>query len=536
MTENELQKVDIAGSFEIHTREEDLEEIEVETATGQENNQAKRKRGANKKQEQKVNWRKGEFMHNNFPISKQHEIREDLVNNLAGTSPLDIFFKFFDDEVQEMIVNYSNAYAQQNNRHEFSVSKSELLNFIGILVLSGYHVLPQTDMYWSTEEDKGVQVVKQCMSRNKFRSIKQNLHFNDNTQLDKDDKYSKIRPLFDIINKKFMQFDTFSEKLAVDEEMVPYFGRHSCKMFIKGKPVRFGFKLWCLCSSDGYMFQFIPYAGASPKKVKHALGLGPQVVLELLSVLKNKNNHEVFFDNFFSSYNLFKQLKTEGFFATATIREDRTQHAPLESSKIMKKTRKRGSYDSCFDEDTYISLARWCDNSVVTLISTHYHVEPIKTAKRYNRMEKRVINVTQPFVISQYNSYMGGVDLHDNGVANYRIGIKGKKWWWPLFTNTIGNILVNSWKLYNIVNNTKMSQIDFKSNVALRLLKMNTLRASASLPGNIPTDIRRNQSSHLIFKQPTRRRCRFCHSQTVYMCRSCNVHLHPDCFEEYHLS
>ncbi|KAF5294833.1 hypothetical protein FQA39_LY00317 [Lamprigera yunnana] len=104
-----------AGSCEIHTRGEDLEEIEVETALGGENKKVKRKRDAKKKQEPKVNWRKGDFLHKNFPISKECEIREDLVNNLGGISPLDMFFKFFDDEVQEMIVNYSNAYAQQNN-------------------------------------------------------------------------------------------------------------------------------------------------------------------------------------------------------------------------------------------------------------------------------------------------------------------------------------------------------------------------------------------------------------------------------------
>lgn len=28
--------------------------------------------------------------------------------------------------------------------------------------------------------------------------------------------------------------------LSVDEQMIPYFGRHSCKMYMKGKPVRFG--------------------------------------------------------------------------------------------------------------------------------------------------------------------------------------------------------------------------------------------------------------------------------------------------------
>ena len=42
---------------------------------------------------------------------------------------------------------------------------------------------------------------------------------------------------------------------------------------------------------------------------------------------------------------------------------------------------------------------------------------------------------------------MGGVDSHDNAVANYRISVRSKKWWWALFTNLLGNMMVNAWKL-----------------------------------------------------------------------------------------
>lgn len=55
-----------------------------------------------------------------------------------------------------------------------------------------------------------------------------------------------------------MQFDVFSHHLSIDEEMVPYFGRHASKMFIKTKPVRFGYKFWCICSSNGNLYKCIP--------------------------------------------------------------------------------------------------------------------------------------------------------------------------------------------------------------------------------------------------------------------------------------
>ncbi|KAK9700587.1 Transposase IS4 [Popillia japonica] len=139
--------------------------------------------------------------------------------------------------------------------------------------LKGYHTLPQADLYWSTEEDKGLKILRDCVARNRFRDIKRNIHLSDNSKLDiKDkytklrpffdllnkkfmqfgvfstylsiDKYTKLRPFFDLLNKKFMQFGVFSTYLSIDEQLVLYFGRHSCKMFLKEKPVRFGFKLF----------------------------------------------------------------------------------------------------------------------------------------------------------------------------------------------------------------------------------------------------------------------------------------------------
>lgn len=100
--------------------------------------------------------------------------------------------------------------------------------------------------------------------------------------------------------KRICSLEYFLIIFPIDEEMVPYFGRHSVKMYIKGKTIRFGFKLWCLCSSNGYLYKFIPY-GEKTSTYENELGLGANVVLELLSVVQQQSVHRVFFDNFFSS-------------------------------------------------------------------------------------------------------------------------------------------------------------------------------------------------------------------------------------------
>ena len=127
----------------------------------------------------------------------------------------------------------------------------------------------------------------------RFREIKRNLHLADNGAVNKNDKLYKVREYIDKLNLNFMKFGCFAYKLSIDEQMVPYFGRHSCKMYMKGKPVRFGFKVWCLCSSQGYLFNSIPYVGKDEAFDKE-MGLGAGVVLQLLDVVKNPQEHEIY--------------------------------------------------------------------------------------------------------------------------------------------------------------------------------------------------------------------------------------------------
>ena len=55
------------------------------------------------------------------------------------------------------------------------------------------------------------------------------------------------------MNASLQQFGLFEKDLSIDKQMVPYFGRNSAKMFIRGKPIRFGYKNWDLASSDSYL-------------------------------------------------------------------------------------------------------------------------------------------------------------------------------------------------------------------------------------------------------------------------------------------
>ena len=111
--------------------------------------------------------------------------------------------------------------------------------YFGILHLSGYNKMPFRKMYWETRPDANNFLVSQSMSRNRFEKIHQYLHFNDNKNIDHNHRVYKIR--------------NFRQTYFLDEAMEPYYGYHSIKQFIRGKPIRYGCKLWCLTSPQGYL-------------------------------------------------------------------------------------------------------------------------------------------------------------------------------------------------------------------------------------------------------------------------------------------
>lgn len=123
---------------------------------------------------------------------------------------------FFDTNMIDYLVEQTNMHAQQNNCQSFSTNPNEMRAFIGFLLLTGYHHLPQESMYWSLDPDVSVPFVRETFSRQTYRNMKQNLHLANNAENDRSDKLFKVRPFFNKLNGNFMKFKIFSHNLSID--------------------------------------------------------------------------------------------------------------------------------------------------------------------------------------------------------------------------------------------------------------------------------------------------------------------------------
>ena len=309
-----------------------------------------------------------------------HENQKPTYTEKSWT-PVEVFQLFFDDELIEYIVQQSILYANQSGNHNFNTNCEEIRAVIGILLLSGYLSPPRRKMFWENSPDVRNAAVADAMPRNRFDECFRYLHFANNESLDSSDRYAKVRPLFTNLNEKFLLYFSHENCLSVDESMIPYYGRHGLKQHIHGKPIRFGYKVWCLCTSSGYLVQAEPYQEANTSVSITELGMGGLVVADLISELPQQNSYSLFFDNLFTSLLLLDYLKKKNVGGTGKIRHNRTKKAPLVEPGEMKK-QPRGSFCQVTEEKNGITLVMWHDNSIVSLASNCIGAAPVHSTTR----------------------------------------------------------------------------------------------------------------------------------------------------------
>ncbi|KAK8403132.1 hypothetical protein O3P69_000969 [Scylla paramamosain] len=120
-----------------------------------------------------------------------------------------------------------------------------------IMYLSGYLTESQNHMYWQRREETNNTLVKKAMSRNEFDDVMRYTHFANLNKPNEDEPFWKVAMLFKNINDTATKYVEKTEFVSVDESMIRYFGPHSLKRFMKGKPTRFGFKIWFLPTTTG---------------------------------------------------------------------------------------------------------------------------------------------------------------------------------------------------------------------------------------------------------------------------------------------
>lgn len=186
---------------------------------------------------------------------------EPNYSKFRNLTPTQAFEKFIDSEVIEFLLQQCRAYALFKTEPDPCITSEEMNVFIGILILSGYNTLPAKKLYWDQKDDVKNLLVCNAMRRDRCMTISKYIHCADNGKMDPTDKMWKLRPFMDLLKRKFLENYVPSEHLDFDESMIAYFGRHGCKQTIRNKPIRFGYKNWCLNTPEGFLVDWEIFQG-----------------------------------------------------------------------------------------------------------------------------------------------------------------------------------------------------------------------------------------------------------------------------------
>ena len=485
------------------------------------------------------------------------EYEKVLITTSDDPNPYEIFEKVarFDYFLSDIVIPQTTLYSQQKG-HVFSVEIEELRAYFGMNLVMGYHVLPSMRDYWSCEPDLCVPFIANVMPRRRFEEIRSLLHFSNNESMKAQndplhDRAFKVRPVIDHFNESFASAMAPSEFQSIDEHMIKFKGHNIIRQYVKGKPIKWGFKMWCRCASkSGYLFECDLYTGKKYGLVQY--GLGEAVVLQLTEKIRDIGCH-IFIDNFFNSPALQVQLFQRKIFSAGTVRANRKNlpKANVPSDKNMK----RGDV-ACFTSNG-IFYVKWMDNRAVHMTSNYLSAFPTSDVKRRKKgsSEKETFNC--PAVVKQYNEYMGGVDIMDQKKVTYQFDHRSNIKYYLRVVSDLIDIAVNNafiiFSKFAQTNSANIEHIDsktFRRIVARRLIGnyCNRSRAGPSTPKAYSQRKRKYSSStdnttHSMEKVEQRQRCKLCTTKKVQnrtnnMCVDCGIYLcyvnGRNCFEKYH--
>lgn len=187
--------------------------------------------------------------------------------------------------------------------------------------------------------------------------------------------------------------------------MVAFKGKSSLKQYVPLKPVKRGYKVWCLADAHtGNLYNFYVYTGKIANNNSGKYSMCEKVVLNLCQPLKH-TQRLVAFDNFFTTYRLMRKMLCDGLYACGTVRGNPSGLPKVLTIKLLKL--ERGEFS--FQTKSGAAAVRRKDNKDVTLLSTFHNPKDVVFVTRKQKdVSKEIVSCLE--VVRTYNNIIGGVN------------------------------------------------------------------------------------------------------------------------------
>ena len=404
-------------------------------------------------------------------------------------SPLQLFLLLLGEGTLLAIVAATNANATlvmaletdyTNVRPWHPLTRNELIVWLGTFFFMGRHPEHNREYFWS--EKPGMGRLKYHMSKTRWDQIHRFFKINPKGIKRQPGQpwWYKVDPLLTTVRENIKKAVDPASWLAVDELMIPFQGRTKHSIKIKGKPIKEGFKMWCL-GFKGYIWTFSFHSkheddeGMAPSRMAPqpdplpSIHLAPtqQVPLYLCEQVRHLYNqyYIVFLDNLFLNVAVAHCLYVIDFFVMGTTRKNAVG-VPDSLTDVLAKDKKAKKDAKEDDKPKKLQLAYnsvlavivnfclcflWQDNATVLAITTAHSLHRpddrvLRTRKRpsgtsanakraFACFEGQVQKELEiPVPIDDYNHGMNGVDTASQIQRGFSVHQPSEsKWYRPIF-------------------------------------------------------------------------------------------------------
>ncbi len=304
-------------------------------------------------------------------------------------------------DVWDMLVRATNQYAESRKgkwTEGLETTEEELKAFIGVRIRMGVLGVTQVRDLWSTEllgEEHVAKSYSEIFSRERFEDLTRNLHVVDNSNPPHGptrDRFWKLRPLIESLQKEFKSHWDPHQHLSLDEEGIKTKARIEMKQYNKEKPAKWFIKVFALVDSCNYLWAFNIYSGKvaeeeekkeTSRSTRNSLGVADSIVdipdvstiykhvMRLARQLPENRPFHLYLNNWYTNLRVMEDLRKRNVFCTGTFK---SKSGGFPDSIKLAKLENRGEWkwETLVGKEFSFGCLKWKDTKDVLLASSYW--------------------------------------------------------------------------------------------------------------------------------------------------------------------
>ncbi|XP_047197199.1 piggyBac transposable element-derived protein 4-like [Hippoglossus stenolepis] len=370
------------------------------------------------------------------------------------------FCLFVTPTVENIILEMTNREGRRKYGDDWKgMDETDLHAYVGLLILAGVYRSRGEAAASLWDAESGRVIFRATMPLKVFHTYSRLLRFDDRKTRRATDKLAAVREVWHAWVARLPRLYNPGPKVTVDEQLVPFRGRCPFRQYMPSKPAKYGIKSWVACDAkSSYAWKMQVYT-RKPSGGRPERNQGLRVVLDVTEGLHHRN---VTCDNYFTSYELARQLLERKITVVGTVRKNKPGLLAVKGREVFSS---RFAFTPTATLVSYIPKK----NRNMVFMSTRHAEADVSNREDW-----------KPVIVLDYNRNKGGVDNLDKVIVTYSCRRMAACWPLVVFHNILDISSYNAFVIWREINPNWMPGKRNKRRVFFEQLGRSSQEGSAS--------------------------------------------------------